>query len=371
MDKQHLITGATGLIGRHILFELLQRLLDGQDRARLLLLIRPSNGLTGAERLEQILMKEQLPRRLLEHSREEMLEQVQVIEGDISSRGEVESIRALLHDGQAHVIHCAAATTLSQTAHAEQVVIENNYEGTRNLLEGLDGCYEAFTFISSVYSCGVQQGLIGCSYLDQPVGSFRNPYERYKRLAELEVREHCGRRGVRWQILRPSITCGRLVEEPLYVTSKFDVFYGFLSFFHSLGQKDLDPIRIEHNPQSGLNIVPVDYVARSVVELLDQPDIEVNIAHSRTTPHAEWIPRAFGKIGYASFELVNAAPVEPNQAELLYYEKAGRAFTPYLVAPSHEFDVEPLLRLTGLEEPEVMGNIEPLVDYALKRGFRA
>ena len=42
--------------------------------------------------------------------------------------------------------------------------------------------------------------------------------------------------GIEWQILRPGIVSGRLMDSPLYFTSKFDVFYGWAKFFYNLSR---------------------------------------------------------------------------------------------------------------------------------------
>jgi hypothetical protein len=161
------------------------------------------------------------------------------------------------------------------------------------------------------------------------------------------------------------------MDRPLYYTSKFDAFYGFIRFFYSVARSRREPIRIDHNPGSGLNMVPVDYVAKSVVALLEKHNIEINIAHSRTTPHREWIGRSFERIGYGDYELVESPPRKRTQAETLYSRIIGRVFAPYLNSPGCEFDVEPLLRLTRLEEPDVIDSFESLVDFAVAKGFEA
>ena len=52
---------------------------------------------------------------------------------------------------------------------------------------------------------------------------------------------------------------------PFYETPKFDVFYAWAIFLDKYAKKAKEKFRIWIDKESGLNIVPVDFVAKAIL----------------------------------------------------------------------------------------------------------
>src|SRR5690606_1483088 len=133
-----------------------------------------------------------------------------------------------------------------------------------------------FIFISSAFSIGHYEGVITDQYIQFDAGGNpvlsekiqnRNTYERSKIKTEYELIQYCRQHGKAWQIIRPSSICGRMLDEPLYYTPAFNVFYLIGKFLLACSLSNIlragEKIRIESNPAGSMNIVPVDYAAKS------------------------------------------------------------------------------------------------------------
>ena len=186
-----------------------------------------------------MLTDEESPDFIREYNVDSLLQHIQILDTDINNphlpQGLVE-----INSNELTVIHVAASTNLMQGDNAEQDVYLNNNLATKNLLASLPHkLVKSFVYISTAYSCGVQQDIskLGNDYQDLEKTNFRNPYERNK--AEIEdylVRE-CKILDIDLKILRPAVVCGRLIDAPLYCTTKFDVFYGWAKFFYKMKSK--------------------------------------------------------------------------------------------------------------------------------------
>lgn len=176
MKDYALVTGATGLLGRYLMRDLL--LAD----ARLAVLVRPSRKASARHRVENVMcywdreLGRTLPRPV-------------VLEGEINEPDlglDARDIRWVAeHCGR--VLHNAASLTFESTSPTGEPW-RSNIEGTRHVLEL---CRQAgirqFHHVSTAYVCGLRQGLILESDVD--VGQkLSNDYEKSKLESEKLVR---------------------------------------------------------------------------------------------------------------------------------------------------------------------------------------
>ena len=373
MQTDLLITGVTGLIGQHVLFEVLGQRLSKRFSGQIHVLVRAQGQESASARIQKLLDGPFLPEYLRDTDARRLMSYIHVIEGDLTSANKLKKIASQFNINEPlQIIHAAASTNLFSSRGSEQDVILNNYLGTKHLLEAFTPVTRKFSFISTAFSCGIRAGLIGNEYPNDPHQAYRNPYEQYKAKTEQWIKEYCEEQDIIAQMLRPSVVCGRLIDTPLYYTSKFDVFYGLGHFFYRLAQSAQQHTRIFVNKQSGLNILPVDYVAKAIVKV-SQTDIrELNIANSASVPHTQYIPRVLEAVGYQNYTLVEEQPRDLNLTEKAYYKTAGSVFTPYMNAPGHEYDTAKLQQLmTDADEPAVLDNFPGLMDFAVQSGFNA
>ena len=146
-----------------------------------------------------------------------------------------------------------------------------NVAGTESLLRlcrevGISEWHQ----VSTAFVCGRAAGVITEELRESE--SFNNPYEESKRQAERLVRSTPGLRAT---FYRPSVIVGDSVTGH---TSSFNGLYRFLEMGIRLaGAPDdsgqaLLPLRLPLSGDETWNLVPVDWVARAMVELLrDQP----------------------------------------------------------------------------------------------------
>jgi nucleoside-diphosphate-sugar epimerase len=305
------ITGATGLLGRNLLLEIIKHHWPKLDGLEVLLLGRGATAGTLRQRMVQILADEAtayLGRarsdldEILKWSRERLIS----VDCELSRDGlgiTAEDYRVLTSQPIDYFFHVAASTDLRDTTQVRQELLDANVNGTARLL-GLVASMRVkeFAYVGSAYECGAAHGIVRPDCINSNE-SFRNPYERSKLLAELRVREFASNTGIQCRYFRPSIICGKLIENHIGETNKFDVFYAWAAFFlHlKLGTKpnwtdrygencDL-PIRICCSPASGLNIVPADFAAKLMWQTCLQGHAEtsfhlVNDQESGNAAHA-------------------------------------------------------------------------------------
>lgn len=244
-----LLTGATGAIGSRVLEDYLGH------GAQVLALVRAREGLSPRERVETLLEKAELPRK--------MASRVTTLEGSVEEPNFGLGASDLRRMQQAELfIHSAAVTHLGATADECQ---RANVVGTVRALElaqqlRRQGRLERFAYISSYAASGTaRSGYFSEDSLPrEPV--FANEYERTKYAAETRVREAMkGELPV--VIFRPSVTVGDTQTGRI---AHFNLFYqvvrvlgtGMLSHWPDLRERTV-------------NIVPVDYVARAIRQGLE------------------------------------------------------------------------------------------------------
>lgn len=378
-----LITGVTGILGRHVLYELLAEYASGIRIGRLFLIVRSNSKESAEQRISSLLSNPFRPAYLDKYPVKTLLSFIEVIDSDLRDLKENQVLK--LNSGvQLYVIHIAAITNLNTADAALQEVYDFNYSTTLKLMEQLKNIPHKFIFISSAFSCGIQHGLVDSQYRRfghkggllpfSSLSPYRNHYEFYKAMAEFQVIKHCEENGIVWQILRPSVICGRLMDEPLYYLPLFNVFYELGRTVHKGLQryqgKLIKKIRIVGDLTSTMNIVPVDYVAKSITAAFRQDDIQqLNIANSVPLSNAYLINHSIQTLGLAC-ELVAAPPAEMNLLEEWYYRITGKWLSAYLNTTSYNYDAAPLRKLIPhIPEPDIQNTFKALYGYALQHNF--
>jgi nucleoside-diphosphate-sugar epimerase len=385
------ITGATGFLGRNLLFEVVRQNLSRLDTLEILVLGRRSkDGGSLPERIRGILASDEFESlRLSREAQELLLSRVIKYIGLDFCSGESRIAAAELKQLQSSPIdwffHLAGLTDLRTTPFAEAALQRINVEGTKLLLQLASQLQiREFCYVSTAYVCGHNTGTIPPDCMNASQG-FRNPYERTKFAAELLVREFAGRTGTRCRYFRPSVICGRLIEKPWGAVSKFEVFYSWPAFFLRMGRKLAEPgspphscelkVRIRYDRRGGLNIVPVDYVAKVMYLVCDQEDTgsSYHLVNELDAPHERYIPQMLEAIGVTGVTHVDRAPSNKNALEKLYYRSVGAIYTPYLTSGPMAFEttnLKPLLDRAGLECPPVNQKaLASLMAYATERDF--
>ncbi len=284
-DKKNviLLTGGTGFLGSHMAVELLRR---GHF---VILLCRPKNGLSGAQRMRQLFEWFDFPAG----------DNFRVIEGQITQPrfGLDEETYAYLKDNTDEILHCVAETAFSEAKRSQLEAI--NVEGTRRALQlaAESRCY-FFHHMSTAYVAGQSHGLCQEEYV--PQAHFHNAYEQTKHSAEGLVLERCQAEGIRANIYRPSIVYG---DSRSGKSLLFNAFYAPVKLAHylqTIWEKDFAEnegrhaasmgvtrdengvmrasIRIERSETGVVNLIPIDFLTRACLALMDD-GLEGGIFH--------------------------------------------------------------------------------------------
>jgi len=366
MDRNTFLTGSTGVLGSHVLYEWVRQSYESNQEGNLYVLVR-SNDKSAQKRLEDILTNEARPRYMDLYNTYDCLDKITVIEGSLNDLT-IKDLEDLKIDV---VIHSAGSTNLSDTIAANREVNEHNLEGTSNLLRCLPKSVKQFVYISTAYSYGYNDNLISEGN-DFWVPEFRNPYEASKFYCEQIVTAWGEENKVITQITRPSIISGRLLDDPLYVTSKFDVFYSWPLFLQKFGAAYEGSFRIWLDTDCGLNIMPVDIAAKCIMYCHANPQLSVlNIVNPKRLMHSYYVGAVLEHFGIKNYEYVSEKPTDLNRFEKLYYKTVGGLFEQYITKADLNFD--PTLICTVLEELNIQTDLKmkenfmDIIEFAIEK----
>ncbi len=324
--KHILLSGATGLIGRYLLRDLL-----ATDNA-VACLIRSSAREAGRQRLDR--MVDQWERQL-----GRKLPKPHLLSGDLRQPG-----LGLSSDDRTWVkTHCRAVLNSAGnvTFHSNGEDGEpwrTNVDGVRNLVQlcretGID----TFHHLSTAYVCGDRKGVILEADGDLGQG-FDTDYERSKLHAEQELRESGFRR---LDFFRPVSVTG---DSATGYTTTYHGVYLFAQFTHlarrragaATGESWHHPVRLFQTGDERHHFVPVDAVSRAILELIGRSDLEGRTYHlspispCTTATLEEALSTYFGYHGVRFVAPDSQTETPLNETEKLFYELMSGARHRYL-----------------------------------------
>lgn len=363
-----LLTGASGILGSHILFELIQLYTEGILSGKIVLIVRSGKKLPALQRVKEILQNPFVPEKMKSISVEEALKHIVLVDSDLHHFSR-EKLPAL--PGGYTVIHAAASVNLGQNEAIKDELYRNNYLGTVHFIHEILPVTKKFVFISTAYSSGHREGTISNDFFHCKDYYFRNPYEYFKHQTEIHVRDICSKQQIEWQILRPSIICGRLIEAPLFAISRFLVFYLFARYVINLRLRIGNQFIQLHVPEeAAINIVPVDYVAKVVVSVMDKTVRQLNIVHPKSVSCRTLFEKGFALIDFNNYSFSGHRSEPANPVERLLYSTIGQQLGPYIDTPGHDFDINGLQAFNQeFNVPEIETNFCELLSFAANRKF--
>ena len=199
-EPSTLITGATGFLGRNLLFRMLER----EEEGRISLLVRGRGKSSPRDRLHRILNT-----RYGKEQAGAYKKRIDLILGDVTWKhfGMDDRTYSRLAGRVERVIHGAASVLFDLPLEMARNI---NVEGTRNLLDFAAeahrmGTLRRMDYVGTAYVAGKRQGLVTEDELDEGQ-AFNNTYEQTKLEAERLVRERWGELPL--AVYRPSIVVG-------------------------------------------------------------------------------------------------------------------------------------------------------------------
>jgi thioester reductase-like protein len=338
--------------------QLVRELLERKPNATLALLIRNGTGQSAQQRADSFIP-------LVERSR------VQVFAGDVSQPncGLDSAAYRRLSAETTRVIHSAATVRFDHSLDEARRI---NVEGTRHILDFAGGvrALRSFAYVGTAYVAGERSGLVRENEL--AVGqSYRNTYEQTKAEAEALVQSRLG--SIPGVILRPSIIVG---DSRTGVTSSFKMMYWPLKIYARRLWRT-----VPGYPDAVLDIVPVDFVASSVAQLLFDEAALGSTIHLCAGPRSS---ATIQQVAHRAMEYFNGpeprfvdpkfffAVVRPLLFLSLWGRKRrvlrdGRAYRDYFTMRM-QFDTsnaESLLQPAGMSPPPVLDYLDRLFHYCV------
>jgi len=387
------IDGATGLLGRNLLFEILKQNLKCLDDIEMIILGKESGGKSLERRMDEIIFDDGFDYLNLEKNIETLLEiksRIKLVEFDLTkpclgiSKEDIEILKKEKID---YFFHIAALLNFGDSEELTQKLQVINFESNKYLLKlVMEIAVQEFIYVSTAYSSGSSQYEISPYFINK-TGVFRNPYEKSKLETELYLMDFAKKENLNYKIFRPTTICGRLVENEIGSICKFDVFYEWarwiLKYKMKIIKNSINPydiplemnFRITKHNESGMNIISADYAAKLIYlsSLNNLSDYNFHLANDleiQTNLAAKYILDTLNIQGYS---FVDKEPEDKNQFEQFYYRTVGKIFTPYINDPALHYNNDSLkevMKQHNLKCPEMNEtNFQKLMDYAKKHNF--
>jgi fatty acyl-CoA reductase len=302
-----LLTGASGFLGKVILYELMRRK-EELNVANVVVVVRGKGTRTAEDRFRKDVVSSPAFASLLPG----WDSIVRVLDGDLAHAafGQSDAERELLKD-ITHVIHSAAAVSFTLPA---PVAANANITTCVNLLAATKACtkLERIVYVSTAYTTPHHDGRIAEALVKLPkpanelyemlmagqqkdeellaITGHPNTYTMTKTVAEHIVAERRG--NVPVTIVRPSIISASL-QHPM--PAWIDSTAGFGAFAMLIGLGHLRAVIGQ--PQARLDLIPVDEVTRCVLDEMVQTQTELTVVHSVSGKHrAPTVHESWGEI---------------------------------------------------------------------------
>jgi len=353
--KNVLVTGATGFVGCHLAWKLLEQ---GHTVTAI---ARGAKTSSAHERVLRVVQEAALPG--LWH---DCANRIHVIEGDIGKPrlGMTEDDWNRTAASIDEIWHCAASLAFAEEEREE--IFRMNVGGTRELLAlAAQTRSRRLHHVSTAYVAGLKETATEAEvYTGQ---SFRNAYESSKCEAELAVDEAHRKGIVTATVYRPSVVIGDSV------TGRATHFHGVYAFFRGLytasarlrrGQPTGTivnlPLRVVGRMDGTLNFVPIDYVVNGMLHIGSTSGSvggTYHLANPEATPNSLWLTHMCRLLELTGVELVEPDAFDrepPSKLETLF-QKQMAFYYMYLQGEPH-FDCKRTLSAlagSGIECPGV------------------
>jgi|GEM_PF-649155 len=362
-------TGATGLLGRNIVFEIIKQNLSNLSEIRIVIFGRSKSNYSLQKRIEEIFLNDGLfylqkpnDKTLLK----EILKVIYCVEFDFGS-GKLDPsfswVKSIDFDC---FFHLAAMSDFRRSDGVKAKLFKANVKGTEAVVELIDSLSVGqVVYTGTAYSCGSESGLIQPEYTNLN-GIFRNHYELTKLMGEKVVVDFSRKNNIPYKIFRPVGICGRAIEPVIGQISKYDLFYAWASFFVRLKMKEgyteqtlyseelKVKLRLECNTEYSLNVVPVDYAAKLLLEvsLSDFSSGHFHICNDFEINNLIFLSAILNELKITGVEFLKSRPRKSSQTELekIYYKSVGEVFSDYLTMAPVKFDMSNLFTIKAAKE---------------------
>lgn len=388
------ITGANGLVGSNLLFEILNMQSSDIENTRLFLLGRNKEEETFKERINNLFFNDSFQYLKFGENKsqqiKEFLTSIHYIDFELTSDNlGIDSVNFSKFHGHKIdcFIHVAASTDIRCASSIGDAVLKTNHQGIKKILQLVKQLkVKQFYYISTSFINSSTSGVIAPDLLNLNQ-DFNNPYEKSKAMSENEVINYCNENKISFKIFRPSLVAGRLIDGPIGAVNKFDVFYAYgrwltyikLKEFNSLEKVYEKPLKIDFTPpyeKNGIvNIVPVDFVAKFILQtfLQDSQEQFFNVVNPINTRNSFYVPLMDSLLNIECIYENKSKNKPKNTYALLYDKLIGFSYKKYTELVIQKFDLTSTIdicRKADLKCPRItIENFTKIVDFAKTKHF--
>jgi len=360
-----ILTGATGTLGSQVIYELLKQ----ENIKTIFLPVREKKGKSAIQRIHNILESAAAP-EFISKNKEAILKKIKVL--NMSAFFKPETF--LSKNEITFFIHSAGTVNLSTNKSQRDSIFNGVFEFTKEIYNTFSTFITKFTYISTAFSIGNIGGFIDNDYHDEKKPQYRNFYEEAKHTTEKFLLQKGKEDNVEIQILRPSVLGGNIFDKSTYFISNYMVYYLLGKFFYKSPLSD-NSIRIAANFKTGLNIIPVDYVAKVIANVYQEKISQLNIVHSKCTNIVTGMGRIIKAVGFNNFTFLNSSGGEllleqKNRLEEMYYKTIGLHLSQYLTSKPYEYDTDLLESIIPLPKYNIEDYLEYTISYAKTKDFK-
>lgn len=209
-NNNYILTGATSVLGSHILYQLMQAICNNGYQGKIIALVRSKKDRHYTLRLNDLLREGELRGYLAGIDVERMLrENIVVVDFDLRYADE-SAILKQIGDEKYHLIHTVSSVNLGNNAYAFEEIKHNNYLGTLSLITALEGNLVKMSYVSKSYS-----------FPSGRPGMNRDWFEECKVQTERDYIMMCGLYNVACEIARPRATFDWLIDDPYMAMQHF------------------------------------------------------------------------------------------------------------------------------------------------------
>ena len=362
--RRWFVTGATGFIGREFVNNLAQR--SGR-RDRITVLVRPGSRASALQRFRSSI-QDLLPA--------EKICRIRVLKGDIRKKHLGLNARAWQEACRAtHLVHLAALTRFNASLEEAR---HFNLDGVKHVIEMAresqsKGHLRHWSHVSTAYVSGSRTDIVSPPELDNG-GRYRNSYEQSKNEAEQILQQLTEEFPL--TIFRPSIVVGH--SRTGRAGNLNTVYWSIRSYLS--GQT-----KFYANPDTPLDLVPVDFVVDAMYHIIDQrmalgKTVMLAGGNRTVVPLFEFTDRICRYLDSPLPEIVDPkklvrmrglfALAKLSKQHRMFLEQA-ESYLPYF-CQNPEFDVsetEQLLSSSGIRVPELYSYLGNLLDYCLDQSW--
>jgi acyl-coenzyme A synthetase/AMP-(fatty) acid ligase/nucleoside-diphosphate-sugar epimerase len=310
----HIVTGATGYLGSHLVFEILQAYPQdaivclARGNAQEPATLRVHQAVRIAARTSSTLLTENAIGKL-------HCTAINPLQAGAADAALLSSCLADFPADTRRVFwHLAASVSFVESEAGELHRI--NYEGSLRCLElaCAAGAHE-FNYVSTAYVAGDRSGRIEAELSAAPP-RFCNPYEASKFAAERMVRDFCRERGLPMRIFRPSIiaghSCTHLSSSDSGIYKYADLLLGFWEDTRKYARRHaVSELTVVVPDGTTLNVIPVDICAREMLQVAQSATSLGAVYHLTSRNH---IPTRHFHLAFSELTGIPVHTINPGEA---------------------------------------------------------